>query len=530
MLETTVHELFDRRAALHADKTAIKDDVRSLSYMELREESRRVARGLWDLGVRHGDRVVLWMSNRVEYVIADLAIARLGAVRVPLNTFLAGDEVAYRFEHTSARVAIVGTAFVDRCADLTRDRDLHVDIVQLPEAPRAEGGLENVRADAVAWSSLLDSPALDPEEVGKVTPPDIAAIMYTGGTTGRSKGVMHTHESSLALSFSAIQEWDIAPDEVMLHVAPLAHAGGFMIYSGLWRGATNLIASKFDAEDFARRVDEDGATWSFLVPTMIYRLLDGGYAKEFDLSSLRTLLYGAAPMAPARVREALEEFGPVLAQAYAQMEALNQATMLTKEDHVVALEQNAGRLASCGRAVAMVNLRIADADMAEVDVGEVGEIVIRSPHVTRGYWADSAQTDDLFQDGWLRTGDMAYRDEGGFVYIVDRAKDMVITGGMNVYSATVEDVLFQHPDVVNAAMFGVPDEEWGEAVVGAVELREGVEVSPEEIIAFCRERLSGYETPKRVEVHESLPLTSYGKIDKRALRAPHWRREERSVS
>jgi acyl-CoA synthetase (AMP-forming)/AMP-acid ligase II len=263
---------------------------------------------------------------------------------------------------------------------------------------------------------------------------------------------------------------------------------------------------------------------------MIYVLLDYPDRKKYDLSSLRTVLYGAAPMSPERIKQAMAEFGPIFIQVYSQMEVANQTTVLTKQEHVEALEKYPQRLKSCGRPIIMSQVRIVDDNDNDVAGDEVGEIITRGPHMMKGYWRREEETEETMKGGWIHTADMAWMDEDGFIYVVDRKKDMIISGGMNVYSAEVEFALMRHPSIGQAAVLGVPDEKWGEAIKAVVVLRhDTTPATEEEIMAFCRDYLSAYKRPKSIDFVGELPMTPYGKIDKKALRAKYWADQERAV-
>jgi acyl-CoA synthetase (AMP-forming)/AMP-acid ligase II len=517
VLETTVGELFDKAVKQYPDKIAVKDHRRCITYAEIGEEVNRCANALFQKGVQPGDRVALWMQNCIEYIVCDFAIAKLGAVRVPLNTFLSDAEVAYRLEDAGAKAVICGSEYMERVQNILQQTSAQPMVITVGN--EGEHSLE----------SLVEKASPEPPKIA-VGYEDLAAIMYTGGTTGRSKGVMHTHKSTISLMYSEIVEFELERGVVMLHVAPLPHAVGFMILPGLLRGGTHILQQGFDPKKFCETVEKEKVTFTFLVPTMIYALLDFPDLPSYDLSSLRTLIYGAAPMAPSRIKQALEAWGPILVQVYSQMEVANQTTILTKSDHLICSAEEEKRLSSCGRPIIMSQVKIVDEEGREVPTGTVGEIVTRGPHMMKGYWKMEEETEKTIRNGWLHTGDMAYQDEAGYIYLVDRKKDMIISGGFNVYTTVVEKALFEHPSVRQATVIGVPDEKWGEAVKAFVVADPASRVSEEELIQFCKQRLAKYEVPKSIEFVDSLPLTAYGKIDKKALRAPFWANKERQIN
>lgn len=518
MLETTLGELFDKAVNQNADKVAVKDYRRSITYAKLGEEVNRCANALFQLGIQPGDCISLWMQNCIEYIVCEFAIAKLGAVRVPMNTFLSEAEVAFRLEDAEVKAVICGKEYLDSVRNTLQQISIQPLVITV-------GGEEENSLESLIQKSSPDSPQV------VAGYEDLAAIMYTGGTTGRSKGVMHTHKSIISLMYSEIIEFEIEREVVMLHVAPLPHAAGFMILPGLLRGGCHILEQVFRPKTFCETVEREKVTFTFLVPTMIYALLDLPDLHMYDLSSLRTLTYGAAPMAPARIKQALETWGPILIQVYSQMEVANQSTLLSKEDHQIrAAEDDEKRLSSCGRAIIMSQIKIVDDEGKEVPQGEVGEIITRGPHMMKGYWQMEKETCNTIKNGWLHTGDMAYQDKLGYIYMVDRQKDMVISGGFNIYTTMVEKALFEHPAIRQATVIGVPDERWGEAVKAFVVADPGNQPNEDELIQFCKSRLAKYEVPKSVEFVDSLPVTAYGKIDKKALRAPFWANLIRQVN
>jgi acyl-CoA synthetase (AMP-forming)/AMP-acid ligase II len=391
----------------------------------------------------------------------------------------------------------------------------------------AEGG-RRAPAGFASFADLLARAA--PRDPGiAVAHDDLVGIMYTGGTTGRSKGVMHTHKSVLAIVYSETLEMDVRHSEVMLQVAPLPHATQFMLLPGFLRGGTHVLMKKFDPDEVLRTVERERVSWTFMVPTMIYLLLDDPALRKYDHATLRTVIYGAAPMSPDKLERAIERVGPVFIQVYSQMEVANQTTTLTKEDHVQALAGARHRLASCGRPLTVAQVRIVDEDDRDVPVGEPGEILTRGPHMMRGYWRREEETARTMRGGFIHTGDVGRADEDGFIYIVDRAKDMIISGGMNVYSVEVENVLMEHPDVREACVIGVPDDKWGEAVTAFVVQREGGRLDGAALIAFAGKKLAAYSRPKTVEFVTDIPKTPYGKMDKKAIRGRFWTSDGRQV-
>lgn len=521
MLGTTIGELLDKAVGHHRGRVAVKHGDRAITYGELGADVNRLANVLLGLGLGHGDRVALLMWNCPEYVVCDFGVARAGLVKVPLNHLLTRDDVLFRIQDSEAAAVVCDEAFAPMVEELAAQCPSLKHRICITEGRPAPAGF-------TPFEALLAQAASRPPSVA-VSPDDLVGIMYTGGTTGRSKGVMHTHASVIAIGYSEIIEMDIGRHEVMLQLAPLPHATQFMLLPGLLRGGTHVIMRKFDPDELLRVVERERVSWTFLVPTMIYMLLDDPGLSRYDHGSLRTIIYGAAPMSPDKLERALDRLGPVFLQVYAQMEVANQATTLTKEDHLEALAKARHRLASCGRPIVMAQVRLVDEEDADVPPGAPGEILIRGPHMMRGYWRRPEETASTMRGGWIHTADIARADGDGYIYIVDRAKDMIISGGMNVYSVEVENALMQHPAVREACVIGAPDDKWGEAVSAFVVVREGAALGAEELAGFCSRTLAAYCRPKRIEFVAEIPKTPYGKMDKKAIRQRYWTGQERQV-
>lgn len=497
----------------HARRPAVVADGRTWTFGELDETSDRLAHALQELGVGPSVPVALMMSNGAEYVVADLAILKLGAAKVPLNDMLSAEEATYILRNSRAVVALATASQMDvAVAHLKTGEDLRA-VVSVEEAS-GEGVL--------SWSEVLaDHPAGAPEV--DIAPDDIGLMMYTGGTTGRPKGVVH-RQDRLALNQLAHRiETEIRADDRLLLSSPLPHSAGLLLQTALAAGAVTYVERRFDPEAVLQAVERDGVSYLFLVPTMIYRLLDRAAELQGDYSALRTILYGAAPISPERLTEGLDRFGPVFVQLYGQSEAPNFITRLRREDHTTE-PARAHRLRSCGQPTAMAQVRIVDEDGRPQPPGTEGEVAARTTFTMTGYHELPEATEKSLRDGWLHTGDIGYLDEDGYLYLLDRKNDMIISGGMNVYCSEVESAVSEVPGVGQVAVAGIPHPDWGEAVVAFVvpDLEEPFDESA--LHAHCREKLSAYKRPKAVRVVESLPLTAYGKVDKKALRAawPGW--------
>lgn len=485
----------------YGDATALIVEEVKYSYRDLDSRSATLAAFLQAKGIGSGDKVALHLRNGLEYVIADLAILKLGAVKVPLNELMAAAELAFCLQHSGAVVLIAHASLVLPADGLL---DLRV-LLSVADAEVLE------RSDWESWQ--LAMAAAKPFQRGSVTrPDDMAMIAYTGGTTGRAKGVHHSQHRLAINLFAHIICGDIRSDEVMLLSTPLPHSAGYHLQACLVQGGAVVLGPRFEPESLVKLVQKHQATWLFAVPTMLYRLFDRLAAGTPVPSSIRTILYGAAPMSRARLVEGLGYFGTVFIQLFGQTECPNFITTLSKSDHL-----NDALLASCGRPVVLANVRIMGGNGQPTEVGAVGEVEVLSPYVLIEYFRDPETTAAAFNKGWLRTGDLGYLDRNNYLYLVDRAKDMIITGGMNVYSVDVESALRRHSAILDVAVLGMPDPDWGEAVVAFVTTR--TRMSEAEVQAFAKLELSAYKAPKRIYFVDNLPVTPYGKVDKKALRS-----------
>jgi fatty-acyl-CoA synthase len=497
----TLSRLLIEAIRRHGDRPAIRQAERTVSYRELDRQSDRLAAFLCARGISRGDHVALHLRNCIEYAVADLAILKIGAVKVPLNEFMAESELAYCLTHSNTQAMISHPSLPCPRPDQLTNLRVHV---ELRDGLAPAGG-----GAAVPWEEALERECGPIDVLGEAT--DAALVMYTGGTTGHPKGVQHS-QGGLAINILAhVVCTDIRADEVMLLATPLPHSGGFYLQACLLQGGCVVLGPKFDAQGFLQLACAERATWTFAVPTMIYRLLDAAAAGATFSGSLRTFVYGAAPMDPIRLKQALCITGPVFIQIYGQTECPNLITTLTKSDHL-----QPALHASCGRAVPFLELRLRNEDGSPISPGAVGEVEVRAPYQLCEYFADAQATGASVVEGWLRTGDLAYQNGEGYLFLVDRTKDMIITGGLNVYSVEVEAALRENPGVRDVAVIGVPDSDWGEAVV-AIVVRHST-IDPELLLRQVRLRLSAYKVPKRVVFVEALPLTRYGKPDKKMMR------------
>ena len=519
----TVGELYDRAVAHGGDRVAVSDGPRALTYRQLGDQALRLAAALQALALGRGHRIAFLMSNCAEYVACEYAVARIGAARVPLAVLLGDDDHAFMMNFAGCRTLVYHARFAARVAAL---------------APRL-GSVEHFIRVGTTDGSLPDGHlsldallAAHPPAPAPVTvePEDIAGIYFTGGTTGRPKGVMLSHRSWFHTYYAELLDFGIGWHEVFVFATPMTHAAGCLLLPVLLRQGRCVLLERFEPEALLATIAAERATATLLVPTMIYLLLDHPRRDAHDCSSLRNVLYGAAAIAPGRLRQALEAFGPVFTQFFGQTEAPMALTALPREAHMVdGRPAGDGVLASAGRPTYPVAIRLVDEDGRDVPDGEPGELVARAPNVMSGYLDDPAATSSALRDGWLHTGDVARRGPDGLLTIVDRRKDVIISGGFNVYPREVEDVLFQHPAVRHAAVVGVPHEKWGEEVRALVVLHEGARVDAAALIEFVRARKGGVAAPKSVEFTDAIPLTPLGKVDRKSIRARYWAGRARAV-
>jgi long-chain acyl-CoA synthetase len=466
-----------------------------------------------------GDRVAIWALNSDRYVELYYALPWVGAVAVPINTRLAPAEVRMILEDAECETLVVDEMGLPGL-EPALGGGLSPRLVYFGEGEPPEG--------MIGYEALAKAAPID--DVGRGGE-DLYGIFYTGGTTGRSKGVMLSHRNILANQENVASLFDRI-DPVYLHAAPMFHLAdlGSTFYITAVAG-THAVVARFDPGDVLRAIGEYRVTGTMLVPTMINMLLQFPGLDRYDVSSLQFMTYGASPMPPAVMARAFEVFpGIQFMQGYGMTELSPMATFLDAAHHVVD-GPHAGKLKSAGRAVGTAEVRVVDEHDRPVPAGTIGEVVVRGPMVMQGYWKQPELTARTIRDGWLHTGDAGYLDEDGFLFIVDRVKDMIISGGENVYSVEVEAALYAHPAVAMCAVFGIPDDRWGEAVHAVVVPKPGHTVAEAELVEFCHTRIAGYKCPRTVTFQDApLPISGAGKILKNELRAPYWEGHARRVN
>ncbi|HTW82454.1 MAG TPA: AMP-binding protein [Candidatus Sulfotelmatobacter sp.] len=504
MIGPTYRELIVRGAEQHGDRVAVCVGETTLSFAEVDDLSTRYANALLGAGIAPRARVALLINNSLLSVPVDFACVKANLNRVPLNARLSLDEHARMLVETRAEVLLHGPDLRERALELA-DR-----IPGLRRIPLVAAENEEVASLArLGRTASPRLPALD------VRPDDVIITLFTSGTTGTLKAAQHTQASYAAICRNVLLNLiAVRPDDVMLHAASLLHASGVFVLPFWLRGARTVILPGFEPAGYLDALEREGATTINLVPTMLQLLLAEPSISGRDFSRLRALIYGASPIPRPVLERALDVFGrTVFYQYYGQTEAPLCLTVLRPEDHVPA------RLGSCGRPAIDVELALVDEAGAPVRRGEAGEIAVRCPSMMAGYFeAPELDAQMRLPDGWLRTRDVGRFDGDGFLYLLDRTSDMIVTGGYNVYPREVEDVLLAHPAVRECAVIGLPDETWVEAVTAVVTLHADGAAGADELIAFCRERLASYKKPQRVLFDPAIPKTAVGKLSRKALR------------
>ena len=487
------------------------------THAESVDRIARLATALGELGIRNGERAAILGLNSDRYHEFLAATLWAGGVVVPVNLRWSVAEIAGSLAEVDARVLVVDDAFAGHAAGIREQHPRLEYVLHAGDGPSLDGALGFERLIAE------HQPAVDARRGGD----DLAAIFYTGGTTGRSKGVMLSHLSLMTSTLGTLaSEHFVSEDGVYLHAAPMFHLADLAMWVGqIVRGGQHVAIPGFEPVAVMTAVQEHSVTDILLVPTMIQLIVDHPRIDEFDLTSVRRVIYAASPMSKGVLDRAMKALpNAQFTQLYGMTELSPVATVLTPADH-----ENPVRCRSAGRAAPHAEVRVVGPDDAALPRGQVGEIVVRGGHVMLGYWDRPAETAEALRGGWMHTGDGGYMDEAGYVYLADRIKDMIITGGENVYSVEVENVLCQNPAVATAAVIGVPDNIWGERVHAVVVPAAGQTVTLGELAAFCKERIAGYKTPRSLELVEALPLSAVGKVLKRELRRPYWEGQERAV-
>lgn len=513
----TIADVVRVHAEKDPDAVALVADGRTLTFADLDAGSNRAAHAFRAAGIGAGDRVAFVEKNGVEFFEAMFGLAKLGAITVPVNWRLAAPEMLQIIDDAGARLVIVGAEFIGHI-EAVEDRLASVETVL------SVGDHDRWQAFD-AW--LTGHPADDPG--GDTAPEDVALLIYTSGTTGAPKGVMLTHANCISKAAGVGLRWGITGDSAVLAVMPMFHqAGSGWALVSLYEGCPTVVLRDVDPAGIVEAVARHRITTMLVVPAVIQRLVAATHLADVDTSSLRTVVYGASPITDDVLLKALARFGCEFIQVYGMTESTGSFTQLDAADHDPVRRPDL--LRSCGKPYPWVEVRVVDRDGADVATGVVGEVWTRSTQNMAGYWNNPTATASvLTADGWLRTGDAGYLDADGYLYLHDRMKDMIVSGGENVYPAEVENALMTHPEVDDVAVIGVPDDTWGEAVKAVVVPAPGTSPAATDLIAFARDRLAGYKLPKSVDFTAELPRNPSGKLLKRQLREPYWQGVDRRI-
>lgn len=471
----------------HSEKVAVKYKEVKYTYEELGKRAFSITNALIAAGLEKGDRVGVLMSNRHEHIELDLAAAFGGFIKVPLNYRLHPKEHEYMIEQSGLQLLIGEREFIDSIeTDCNR--------IYIGECYEQ-------------WLSAHCS--TDPGV--EVSEEDLFAIMYTSGTTGKPKGVMLTHRNMLSSALSLSMVCEVTAEDVVGHVAPLTHGSNFLSHVSWLHGLTQVVFDKFQPEDFLDDIEKEQVSVIFMVPTMVNLMIQHPSFRAHKLRSIKSINMAGSPIAASKLQLALEKLGPKFIETYGQVEAPMTITMMPRNELGYRFE-------SCGRIGTFVDVRIVDDEGIDVVTGSVGEVICKGSLVMTGYWNNPEATKNTLKNGWLYTGDLGWLDKKGFLHLVDRKKDVIISGGVNIYPREVEEVLNLHPGVKETCVIGLPDDKWGESVTAYIVPNEGQEVKEEDLLALCKNNLASFKKPQSIYIVESLPKSSYGKILKRELR------------
>ncbi len=512
--------IISRAVEQYADNICVVEGDKKITFREVGQHINQLANALLGLGLQKGDRVGVLMGNSWRCVEVDYGIIKGGLVRVPLNARQSPSELILQMTEAEAKAIIVGPEYVEQVQSMAPQMSTVTHYIATERVP--SGWLNYDRFVAGAAST-------EPDVV--VDKEDMHSFQYTSGTTGRPRAAIQDHGAWLSANLFYLAEMDTIRDsDAILHVAPMTHAAAVFMLPHFVRGARQVVLKRFDPQEVLEAIQKEKITFVVLIPTMIYMLLAYPDLRKYDHRSLKTILYATSPMSVEKLKEAIGIFGPVFQQGYGMTEAIPPVAHFAKEDHVVdGPPEKVKRLGSCGRPVIGVEVRLVDEEGNDVKTGEIGQIICRGGNLMKGYWKRPEDTERALRNGWLYTRDLARVDEDGFLYIVDRLDDMIISGGFNVYPREVEEALYAHPAVYEAAVVPVPDDKWGELVKAVVVLKPGTSATEQEIIDFCGTRLTGFKKPRSVDFVEALPKSPVGKILRRAVREKYWQGHSRLV-
>ena len=502
-------------ACQRPDGLAIVHGAEQITYREFYQRALSVGGNLLAMGLKAGDRVAFCLANSPRILETIYGCFAAGLVVVPINARLHAKEMAYIVSNSGAKVLIHGPEYQ------------HGIVEHIGEFSGLQHRVcTDAAAGAIAYGDLLDTAAAlsAPVEVAQTDP---CWLFYTSGTTGKPKGATWSHRTVKVVIMNYLADLhNIQPGETVLHAAPMSHGSGIIALPAVARGAVNIIFENksFEPKDLFDLIQKMRVSHiAFLAPTQIIKMLEEFEPGKYDLSSLRAICFGGAPIYVEHLRNAIKAFGPVFTQLYGQGESPITITGMSASETARLAKAGDPRIGSTGTIRTDVEARVVDANDNELPPGQAGEVVVRGDIVMMGYWNNPDATAEAMRNGWLHTGDIGSFDENGYLFLLDRAKDMIISGGNNVYPREVEEVIAQHPAVGNVVVFGIPHEYWGEAVHAVVELQPGATATAEEIIAHCGNNMAGYKKPKSVEFLEKLPVSGYGKVMRREMREAYWK-------
>jgi len=518
-----IPKLIEKGARYWGSKTAVVDGENRFSFNQVDERANRLANGLLNLGYQNNNHVATLMKNRFQFLEIYFAQQKLNSVRITLNTRLSPEELMWQINDSEVDYLIVDREHLGPIQSIKPNLTTVKEFIAIDCESQGFIPYETILSRGGA-----ETPELPTDEA------DLGRIGYTAGTTGKPKGIMTPKRSEIAimrnLLFDNIQH--LNHTDVFLGLQPLYHAVWTYILPCWIKGATHVITHDFSPASALDLIQKERVTILKTVPTVLTRIFDFPGIINFDLKSIHTIIYGASPIPIEKLKKGIELFGSIFIQNYGQAEAPMTICTLNKEDHIIDDDPtNTGRLSSVGRPYTMVEVRVLDDEGNDVAVGESGEVAVKADHVMTGYWKQPAEvTQGVMKNGWLLTGDIGRLDEQGYLYLVDRKKEKIITGGLNVFPNEVEQVIYRHPAVFQAAVFGIPNKDWGESVTAAVVLKPDSPVGESELIDFCKQHLARYKVPKKVFFHESLPKSATGKILRRELREPFWKDSQRRIN
>lgn len=512
----TLGDIALKGAIRFPDREAIVFEETRLTYRQLNERVNRFANLLVSKGYKKGDRLAILSENTNKYIEIYFAVAKIGMSVTPLNFRLSNAEVEYIVNDCEAKCLVVGDGYEERALEIKKDLSGIQDWIALDN--RNEGFL--FYEDVIQHQSV-DEPGVDVDEN------EMVILMYTGGTTGRPKGVMMSHRSLFAAFINFVMCQEITSKDITCFILPLFHVSFWSAMTVLLMGGKVVILRRAELVEIAKQISDEKCTHINSVPTIYGWLLNLPEIDSYDFSNLRMMSYAGSPMPREVLKKCIDKFGPIFEQAYGSTEVL-PITCLPAADHVTEGELSK-LLVSAGKEVPGTKVRVVDENDTPLDAGEVGEVVAYGKNVMMGYWKNPGLTSETVRNGWHHMGDMGYMDENGYLFLVDRKADLIITGGENVYPKETEDVLYEHIAVMECAVVSKPDEKWGELVHAAVVLKAGMISSEDELIQHCKERLAGYKCPKTIEFMDELPKSPVGKIMRKDIRAPYWRNQDRSI-